>query len=62
MSKIFKSYKILTRVIHQMCADIPQQYIHVRHMLSMYTRYLVVDATPGGCTNETKLIFVLNLN
>ena len=39
----------LTRVIHQMCAVIPQQYIH-RHILSMSTRYLVVDATPGGCT------------
>ena len=39
----------LTRVIHQMCAAIPQQYTH-RHILSMNTRYLVVDATPGGCT------------
>ena len=29
----------LTRVIHQMCAPIPQQYIH-RHILSMSTRYL----------------------
>ena len=29
----------LTRVIHQMCAAIPQQYIH-RHILSMSTRYL----------------------
>ena len=24
-------------------------YFH-RHMLSMSTRYLAVDATPGGCT------------
>jgi len=39
----------LTRVIHQMCPAIPQKYIH-RHSLSMSTRYLVVDATPGGCT------------
>ena len=35
----------LTRVIYlQMCAAIPQQYIH-RHMLSMSTRYLAIDAT-----------------
>ena len=39
----------LARVIHQMCAAIPQQYIH-RHILPMSTRYLAVDATPGGCT------------
>ena len=39
----------LTRVIHQMFAAIPQQYIHI-HILSMSTRYLAVDATPGGCT------------
>jgi len=39
----------LTRVIHQMCAAIPQQYIH-RHILSISTQYLTVDATPGGCT------------
>ena len=39
----------LTRVIHQMCAAIPQQYIH-RHMLSMSTHYLAVDATPDGCS------------
>ena len=39
----------LTRVIHQMCAEFPQPYIH-RHILSMSTRYLAVDATPGGCT------------
>ena len=39
----------LTRVIHQMCAAIPQQYI-CRHILSMNTRYLAVVATPGGCT------------
>ena len=39
----------LTCVIHQMCAAIPQQYIH-RHIFSMSTRYLAVDATPGGCT------------
>ena len=38
-----------TRVIHQMCAAILQLYIH-RHNLSMRTRYLVVDGTPGGCT------------
>ena len=44
----------LTCVIHQMCVAIPQQYIH-RHILSMSTRYLAVDVTPGGCTNETKL-------
>ena len=37
----------LTCVIHQMCAAIPQQYIH---SLSMSTRYRGVDATPGGCT------------
>ena len=37
------------RVIHHMCAAIPQQYIH-RHILSMSTRYLAVDATPSGCT------------
>ena len=46
----------LTRVIHQMCAAIPKQYIH-RHILSMSTLYLTVDATPGGCTkyrNEIK--------
>ena len=39
----------LTRVIHQMCVTIPQQYIH-RHIFSMSTRYLAVYATPGGCT------------
>ena len=39
----------LTRVIHQMCAAFPKQFIY-RHMLSMRTRYLAVDATPGGCT------------
>ena len=38
-----------TRVINQMCAVIPQQYIH-RQILSMSTLYLAVDATPGGCT------------
>ena len=38
-----------TRVIYQMCATIPLQYIH-RHILSMSTWYLDVDATPGGCT------------
>ena len=37
----------LTRVINQMVAVIPYIY---RHMLSMSTRYLAVDATPGGCT------------
>ena len=36
----------LTRVIHQMCAAIPQQYIH-RHILSMSARYIAVDVTPG---------------
>ena len=39
----------LTRVIHQMCAAIPHQYIH-RHIISMNKRYLAVDATPGRCT------------
>ena len=40
----------LTRIVHMMCTAIPQQYIH-RHMLSMSTRYRVVDATfIGGCT------------
>jgi len=38
-----------TRVIHQMYAAIPQQYIY-RHMLLINTRYLAVDVTPGGCT------------
>ena len=28
---------------------IPQQYIP-RHILSMSTRYIAVDAAPGGCT------------
>ena len=37
----------LTRVIHQMYAAIPQQYIY-RHILSMSTRYLVVNVTPVG--------------
>ena len=41
----------LTRVIHQMCAEIPQPYIY-RHILSMSTRYLAVDATPGGYTQN----------
>ena len=36
----------LTRVIHQMSAAIPQQYIY-RHICSMSTWY---NATPGGCT------------
>ena len=39
----------LTRVIHQMCAAIPQYYIH-RHILSMSTWYIAVDTTPAGCT------------
>ena len=40
----------LTRVIQQMYAAIPRQYIH-RHSLSMSTRrYLAVDSTRGGCT------------
>jgi len=46
----------LMRVIYQMCAAIPQQYIH-RHILSRSVRYLAVDGTPGGCTkyrNENK--------
>ena len=30
-----------------MGAAIPQQYIH-RYILSMSSRYLAVDATPGG--------------
>ena len=38
-----------SRVFHQMFAAIPQHYIH-RHILSMSTRYLAIDATPGGCT------------
>ena len=37
----------LTRVIHQMYAAIPQQYIHI-HILSMSTRFLAVDA---ACTS-----------
>ena len=37
-----------TCVIHQMCAAIPQQYIH-RYILSISSRYLAVTATPGGC-------------
>ena len=40
----------VTPVIHQMGAAIPQQYIH-RHILSMSTRYIAVDATPGKCTS-----------
>ena len=44
-----RNLRELSLVIHQMCAAIPQQYIH-RHILSMSTRYLAVDATPGGCT------------
>jgi len=40
----------LTRIVHMMCAAIPQQYIH-RHMLSMSTRFIAIDATLiGGCT------------
>jgi len=39
----------LPRVIHQICAAIPQTYIH-RHILSMSTQCLAVDATSGGCT------------
>ena len=37
------------RVIYQMCAAIPQQYIH-RHISSISIWKLVVDATAGGCT------------
>jgi len=36
----------LACVIHQKCAAIPQEYMH-RHRLSMSTRYLAIDATPG---------------
>ena len=49
----------LTRVIHQMCAALPQHYIY-RHISSVSTQYLAVDATPGGCTkcvNEIKYNF-----
>ena len=38
------------RVIHQMCAAIPQQYIH-RNVLSMGTRYRALDVQ----SIETKL-------
>ena len=40
------NHRELTRVIYQMFAAIPQQYIH-RQMLTMSTRFNVVDATPG---------------
>ena len=43
------NFRELTRVIYQMWATIPQQYIH-RHILSKNTPYIAVDATPGGCT------------
>ena len=43
------NFRELTRVIHQVCAAIPQQYIH-RHSLSMSTRYLAIDGTTGVCT------------
>ena len=47
--------KEATRIIHQMDVVIPHQYIY-RHILSISTRYLAVDATPVGCTSiETKL-------
>jgi len=36
------------RVIYQILAAIPQQYIHI-HILSMSTQYFAVDAIPGGC-------------
>ena len=36
----------LACVIHQKCAAISQEYMH-RHRLSMSTRYLAIDATPG---------------
>jgi len=45
-----------THVIPRMCAAIPQQYVH-RHMLTMSTRFLAVDMTPGLCRkywNEIK--------
>ena len=42
-------------VIYQMCAAILQQYIH-RHISSMSTQKLVVDATQGGWTNYLKEI------
>ena len=39
----------LMRVIYQMCASFPKQYIY-RYILSMSTRYRPVDAKPSGCT------------
>jgi len=51
------------RVTHQIYAAISQQF---RHILLKSTRYLVVDATPGGCTkylNEIKYCLLkLNIN
>ena len=43
----------LTRVSHQIYAAIPQSYID-RHILTMSTRYLAVDATPGVCIKYSK--------
>ena len=51
----------LTHVIHQMYAAIPQQYIHT-HIISMNTRYLVVDVTPGGCTKYWNKINEIKYN
>ena len=42
LSPIDQNMDRATRVIHQMCAAIPQQYIH-RHILLMSIRYLAVD-------------------
>ena len=39
----------ITRVIHQMWAAIPQQYLH-RYIISMRTRCLAVIAAAGGHT------------
>ena len=51
-----RNLRELSLVIHQMCAAIPQKYIH-RHILSTSTRYIVVYVTSGGCTQsiETKV-------
>ena len=46
---LYPNPREFTHVFHQMWAAIPQQYIY-RHILSMSTRYLAVDATPRGCT------------
>ena len=51
-----RNIRELSLVIHQMCAAIPQKYIH-RHILSTSTWYIVVYVTSGGCTQsiETKV-------